>query len=82
MNVSETFRADQIVVIVEMFQERYVVYNVSIHIVPQVPLNFTNSTELQLTLSYDTRYNITINTGSLCPNSSFSIELYYGKPLL
>ena len=57
-------------------------YSYNISVVPQASqLNFYGSTRAQLTLSYNTLYNVSVVARHLCGNASVatSIQLYYGK---
>ena len=82
VRTSEEYRADSIAVmiIVEWTQWEGVSYNITI--VPMVPMIYTGSTSVQLTVSYNTKYNVSLEGSTVCQSiGSSSITLFYGKSL-
>ena len=76
-NISE-YLTDNVTVTVEWTQQVYATYNVTV--VPLVPIVFTGSTSCQLTIPYNTEYNLTIEAAAPCrSNATAFIRLNYGK---
>ena len=77
----EEYRADSIAVIIEWTQWKGVSYNITM-IVPMVPVIYTGSTSVQLTVSYNTKYNVSLEGSTVCQSIGASnITLFYGKSL-
>ena len=75
---SEEYSADNITVTVEWTQQVYATYNVTV--VPLVPIVFTGSTRCQLTIPYNTEYNLTVEAAAPCrANTTALIRLNYGE---
>ena len=62
-SISEQFRAKDISVILEWTRTNGVSY--SIRVDPEVAVNYTGRNSAQITVSYDTKYNISV-VASLC----------------
>ena len=76
-NTSE-YSADNVTVTVEWTQQVYTTYDVTV--VPPVPIVFTESTSCQLTISYNTEYNLTVEAAAPCrPNTTALLRLNYGE---
>ena len=72
------FDTNSVMVTVTWQQERGASYNVSV--LPQVVVNMSGPTTLQLTLAYNTLYNVTIATivcGQTLPTTV--TQLHYGE---
>ena len=55
-------------------------YLYKVSVVPQAEMRFNGSTRIQLTLSYNTPYNVSVVATHLCGQSEMSfIELNYSK---
>lgn len=80
INSTEIFMANMVTVILEWKEEAGVSYIAEIFPATQIPLTLTENTRLQLELSYNTVYNVTI-TATLCGQNSVntSISLTYRK---
>ena len=79
---SEQFSSRHVTVVLDWMQAtESIVYSYNIHVVPEVEVMFSGSTMAQLTLSYNTRYNVSVVATHLCRLASVfsSIELYYRK---
>ena len=73
-----TFGPDSVMVTVAWQQERGASYNVSVF--PQVVVNMSGPTTLQLTLAYNTLYNVTIATIVCGQTLSTTVtQLHYGE---
>ena len=88
--ISELFSSDGISVVLEWNVSNERIYyqqllqNVSVHIVPNPPmmaLMHTGNRILQLMLSYNTLYNVSITQPGICgqPNLTAFIKLNYSK---
>jgi hypothetical protein len=83
ISVSEEYRADScsISVVVEWTRREGVSYNITI--VPMVPVTYTGSTSVQLIVSYNTEYNVSLEASAVCQRSIASrhirIPLFYGE---
>ena len=77
LNISstETFSANSVIVDLEWKEEPGVTYTTDI--VPQTPSTSTESARLQLTLSYNRAYSVTI-TATLCGQNSENTTLIIG----
>ena len=75
--VAEEYSADNVTVTVEWTQHVYTTYDV--RVVPQVLIVFTGSMSLQLTIPYNTEYNLTVEATAPCrPYATALIGLKYG----
>ena len=80
VRTSAEYRADSIAVIIEWTQWKGVSYNITI--VPMVPMIYTGSISVQLTVSYNTKYNVSLEASTVCQSiGSSKITLFYGKSL-
>ena len=81
ISTTEEYRADGVSVVVEWTQQESVSYNVTI--IPMVPVIIhTGSTSVQLTVSYNTEYNVSLEASAVCQSIvSSNITLFYGKSL-
>ena len=76
--VSEEYLADNVTVTVEWTQSAYATYNAIV--VPTVPIVFIGSMSCQLTIPYNTEYNLTVEAAILCrPNATAFRRFYYGE---
>ena len=76
----EEYRADGVSVVVEWTQQEGVSYNVTI--IPMVPMIYTGSTSVRLTVSYNTEYSVSLEASTICQSIvSSNIILFYGKSL-
>ena len=79
--ISQEYKDDNVTVTVEWIQHVYTVNEVTV--VPLVPLMSTGSTSRQLTIQYNTEYNLSLEATAPCrPNAITFIILNYGKVLL
>ena len=81
LNSSEVFTANAITVTLEWEKEAGVTYNASIYPAAQTPLILTENARLQMTLSYNTLYSVTI-TATLCGQNSVNytaLNFSYGE---
>ena len=78
LNISEKhYEADNITVTVQWVQQDSVTY--AIHVFPLVPIVVTASASHQLTIPYNTEYNLSVEAVTPCrPNATASIGLKYG----
>ena len=75
---SEEYSADNVTVTVEWPQQVYTTYDVTV--VPLVPIVFTGNTSCQLTIPYNTEYNVSIEAVAPCrSNTTTFTRLYYGE---
>ena len=82
LNISEEqyHDADNVTVTVKWAQQVGVTYTIKVS--PWVPLIYNGSTSLQLTISYNTDFNFSIEAITPCrDNITVSIRLQYGKIL-
>lgn len=77
---SEEYRADRVTVTVDWTQEA-VLYNITIiNIIPEVPVYYIGRTQVNLTLMYNTKYNMSLQAASVCENRvAGHLQLFYGK---
>ena len=77
---SEEYAADNVTVAAEWTQHLGATYSVTV--VPSVPILLTGANSCQLTISYNTEYNLSIEATDLCRfsgvNSTAFIGLKYG----
>ena len=79
-NTSEEYEADYITVSVEWAQQVGTMYTVRVLPLPLVPIMATGSTSRQLTISYNTVYNLSVEATAPCrANATAFIRLHYGK---
>ena len=75
---SEEFQSENVTITLKWAQGDNEFYNVAV--VPHMPVQYTGSTTLELTLLYNIQYNMSI-VAFLCEyNTTDIIELLYGKP--
>ena len=76
-HISEQFGVNSIAVTLMWFHKNGVSYSVSVD--PEVAINYTRRSRAQLTVSYNTKYNISV-VASLCGiiTTNFTI-IYHGK---
>ena len=80
MNISEEqYDADNVTVTVKWAQQVGITY--AIEVSPWVPLIYNGSTSLQLTILYNTDFNLTVEAIAPCRdnNITVSIRLKYGN---
>ena len=78
VTTSEEYRANNISIIVEWTEEEGVSYNITI--IPMVPITFTESTSVELIVSYNTEYNVSLEAVAVCRSVAPShIRLFYGE---
>ena len=81
VNVSEFFDMNSIMATLEWTQENDVTYNISIF--PQIlvaNIKMSGSSSIQLTLLYNTYYNVSI-VATRCETTTTIIPLHYGEML-
>lgn len=79
MNITEQLGLDRITVNLEWAHKNGVSYNVSVD--PQVAVNYTGRNRVQLIVSYDIKYNVSV-VASLCRrNSAIFRVLNHSKQL-
>ena len=79
MNItSKQYEAKNVTVTVEWTQQEGAVYTVSV--LPLVPMIFIGSASRQLTISYNTVYNFSVEAAAPCrANATASIRLHCGE---
>ena len=78
LTIYEEYGADNVTVIVEWTEEEGVSYNITIN--PSVPKTFTGSTSVQLIVSYNTEYNVTLEAVAVCHSVATNhTRLFYGE---
>ena len=80
--ISQDYRDDNVTVTVEWIQKAYQRLNITVTVVPLVPLMETGNTSRQLTIPYNTEYNISLEGTDQCrPNITVTafIRLDYGE---
>ena len=76
VSISEGYRDDNVTVLVEWTQED-VSYNITI--VPMVPIIFIGSSSIQLIVSYNVEYNVSLEAVAVCQSiAPGHIRLFYG----
>ena len=81
--ISKEFGAENVTVTVEWTQQAAVMYTP--RIVPlafnmSFPISSSSSQQVQLILSYNIHYNLSVEASAPCrPNATGFIELYYGE---
>ena len=78
---SEEFQLDKVTITVEWVQQFNAIYKVKVMPAPQVPI-FFKSTSCQLTILYNTEYNLSVEAFDLCKNATSMIGLNYGTLFL
>ena len=73
---SDEYRTDNVTVTVDWAQQVGAVYTVRLS--PLAPIALNGSTIHQLTLSYNTAYNLSVVVVTPCGNTTASIKLNYG----
>ena len=74
---SEEFGSDNVTVTVEWTQEGA---TYQIIVVPQTPINFTGESSIQLILSYNINYNLSMESALPCQHQAQShVLLFYGE---
>ena len=77
---SEEYKTDNITVSVEWTLQEGAMYTV--RVLPQVPIMVTGSTSRQLTISYNTEYNFSVEATVTTPcrvSATTFIRLHYGE---
>jgi threonine synthase len=77
--ISEEYSFDNVTVTVAWTQQAVAMYDV--RIVPLAPNVSTGNVNRQLTLSYNTVYNLSVVAVTPCGNATAFIGLHYGKAL-
>ena len=82
MNISdEQYEVDNVTITVKWAQLLGVMYTIKVS--PWVPLVYNGSTSLQLTISYNTDFNLSVEAIAPCrDNITVSIRLQYGKIII
>ena len=81
--IEKYYEADNITVTLEWSQHESVTYSHKIVPLPVAPLMSTESGSYQLTLLYDTKYNVSVVATTPCrPNATDFIILHYGEILV
>lgn len=80
VTASEEYKADSVAVTLEWTQEGGVPYNISIiSITPEVPIEYIGHTQVNLSLIYNTEYNVSVQATLTCQNQVPShFQLFYG----
>ena len=77
-DISAEYSANNITVTVEWPQQVHAMYDVTV--VPSVPIVFTENTSCQVTIPYNTEYNLSVEAVAPCrPNTTTVTRLYYGE---
>ena len=77
-NTSKQFGADNVTVTVEWAEQTHTTY--SVRVMPVVPIIVTGSTNCQLTISYNIKYNLSVEAIAPCgANATAFIRLHYGE---
>ena len=72
------YGSDNVTVTAEWVQQRYVSY--SVDITPWAHINFIEDSRILVTLSYNTKYNLSVKAVAPCRNdTTTSIGIHYGK---
>ena len=80
---SEEYEVDNITVIVEWTQQAILGAVYTVRVSPPVSIMFTGSTSHQLTISYNTEYNLSVETTAPCrANATAFIGLSYGEIMM
>ena len=75
---SEQFGTESVTANLEWEQEVDDIVFYDVNVIPHVAIRFTGSTNVQLTLSYNTQYNVSV-VATLCgKNTTDIIGLHYG----
>ena len=75
---SEEFGADNITVTVEWTQQEGVTYHIIV--VPEIPMNFTGESSIQLILQYNINYNLSVKSVLPCQYQAHShVQLFYSE---
>ena len=79
LSISEIYGANNVTVTVEWEQQEGEIF--TIRVVPPVPIVLSGgSTSCQLTIPYNSEYNLTVEASVLCqPNATALIRLNYGE---
>ena len=82
LSVSDVlYNADTVTVTVEWTQHEGVMYTARVS--PSTPIITTGYTSRQVTISYNTKYNLTVEAAPVCrPNSTTSVLLHYGEIII
>ena len=81
-NVSQEYKDDNVTVTVKWIHKAYHRLNITVTVVPSVPLMETGNASRQLTIPYNTEYNISLEGTDQCrPNVTVTsfILLDYGE---
>ena len=74
----EEHNTDNITVLVEWIHQTGVSYNITT--VPMVPMMYSGSTSVQLIVSYNIEYNVSLKAATVCQRVTIShIQLLYGE---
>ena len=81
LSISEEYVADNVTVTVEWAEQLYtLVYYARVS--PLAPIKFTGSASHELTISYNTEYNLSIEVVTPCGNATIFTRLNYGNYIL
>jgi hypothetical protein len=76
-SISEQFQSKDISVTLEWTHTNGVSYSISVE--PEVAVNYTGRSSAQITVSYDTKYNVSV-VASLCgETTTYFAIIYHGK---
>ena len=80
----EGLESDGVGVTLEFIHENQSLYSYNVNVSPNVTIMFAERTNLQLTASYNTFYNVSILAIPQCGQRTVTtfIELYYGKYII
>ena len=73
----ELFGTDGVTVTLEWTQNNS--YNISVD--PYLPVNSFGNKSIQLSVSYNTMYNVSVTSLGVCGQNDV-LELYYGEPVI
>ena len=74
---SEEFGSDNVTITVEWTLEEGATYQIIV--VPQISINFTGGSSIQLILPYNINYNLSLETALPCHQTHSYVRLFYGK---
>ncbi|MCG8626759.1 MAG: hypothetical protein MJE68_32755 [Proteobacteria bacterium] len=77
--ISENYSPDNVTVTVAWIQQAGAMYDIGI--VPPAPIVSTGNVNSQLTVVYNTEYNLSVVAFTPCGNTTAFITLLYGKAL-
>ena len=73
------FGTENVTILFEWTQEEGLLYNITVVSIPLVPLRFTDSNTVLLTVSYNILYNVSVIASGCGQTTTNDIHLHYGK---